>query len=379
MHIYESVVFAIEFASVVTGCIGTTTNAQMSAPAGNHARNDSAISAASSAPVATTASDSPCGLPNVGASGVARPSGKAENLKVLDWAGFEAAVSWSYDDAQPSHIEHYAELQATGIRQTFYLSTGDGNKDNLGALWAQAVRDGHELGNHTAHHCHANGLGCSFGAWAGSIGAELDQCTAFITQNYPQKSVWTAASPFGDVGYDAQTQSRFLLNRGVKGGMVGPNDSTDPSELPCHMAASGESSDSFNKVIMESKLAGKWVIMVIHSVNPTQATWYNPVELAAITSSIATTKEFGTVWQDSVVNVGAYWMGQKAFMAGTTKSDGASLTRTWRLPKTFPSGKCLRVTADGGVVTQNGKEIAWNDHGYYEIALDVGALTFSAR
>jgi hypothetical protein len=132
---------------------------------------------------------------------------------------------------------------------------------------------------------------------------------------------------------------------------------------------------------MENKLAGKWVIMVIHSVNPTNAKWYNPVELEAIKSSIASTKEFGTVWQDSVVNVGAYWMGQKAFSAGPIKSDASSLgqTQTWVLPTSFPSGRCLRVKADGGVLRQNGREVTWNDHGYYEIALDAGALTLSPQ
>jgi len=366
--------FAVSLACV--GCIGTSPSPETSprSVAGdNPARPAKTASAINSAEV------SPCDLPNIGNGGVARPTGSSGNLSVLDWAGFESAVSWSYDDAQPSHIEHYAALSATGVRQTFYLSTGDGNRANLEATWARAVQDGHELGNHTAHHCHANGDGCSFGAWAGSIGAEFDQCTAFITQNYPQEAVWTSASPFGDSGYDHEAQSRFFLNRGVKSGSIGPNDATDPFELPCHMAVSDESADSFNRVILAAKSARKWVIMLIHSVNPTNAKWYNPVDLEAITSSIAATKELGTVWQDSVVNVGAYWMGQRVVLAGSTRQDGNSLIRSWTLPKHFPRGRCLRVKVDGGVLRQNGREIAWNDHGYYEIALDAGSLTLSAN
>ena len=40
--------------------------------------------------------------------GVAKPAGAPGSLTVLNWAGFKSAVSWTFDDAQPSHIAHYA-------------------------------------------------------------------------------------------------------------------------------------------------------------------------------------------------------------------------------------------------------------------------------
>jgi len=50
-------------------------------------------------------------------------NGKADQggspLKVLDWAGFEAAASYSFDDGQPSHTQHWAALKATGIPMTW--------------------------------------------------------------------------------------------------------------------------------------------------------------------------------------------------------------------------------------------------------------------
>ena len=36
---------------------------------------------------------------------IPRPSGRPENLRVLDWAGFRGAVSYTFDDSQPSQIE----------------------------------------------------------------------------------------------------------------------------------------------------------------------------------------------------------------------------------------------------------------------------------
>ena len=377
MHVYYKLGSSLLVLSLgAAGCIGSTSNASVTSEAAVKSEVTASASLESASPPVPL---SACGLPEVGGGGVARPTAAPGNLTVLDWAGFDSAVSWTYDDSQPSHIAHYAELQATGIRQTFYISSGVGNDKDFDATWTQAVRDGHELGNHTAHHCRASGQGCSFGTWAGSLGAELDQCTSFITEHYPQKAVWTSASPFGDVQYDPDTRSRFFLNRGVKGGLVGPNDNTDPSELPCHMAAAGETASSFNNTIREAKAARKWVLLLIHTISPTSANWYNPVKISEITESINATKELRTVWQDSVVNVGAYWMGQKLFTSGATKSDASNQTRTWTLPKNFPSGKCLRVNVDGGVLRQNGKEVGWNEHGYYEIALDAGSLTLSPR
>ena len=56
-----------------------------------------------------------------------KPSGRPGNLTVLDWAGFKAAVSWTFVDAQPSHIAHYTELNAVGVPMTFYITSANSN------------------------------------------------------------------------------------------------------------------------------------------------------------------------------------------------------------------------------------------------------------
>ena len=116
---------------------------------------------------------------------------------MLDWAGFEAAVSWTYDDSLTSQIQHYSELHATGVRQTFYIVSGN---NAMNAVWSMAARDGHEVANHTAHHCHDNGTGCAWGTYAGSLANELTQCTMHITQNFGVSGVYTMAAPFGPAG-----------------------------------------------------------------------------------------------------------------------------------------------------------------------------------
>ena len=133
-----------------------------------------------------------------GVSDLPAPSGDAPNLRVLPWAGFRAAVSYTFDDSQPSQIEHWPALAATGARMTFYVnSSGKGNA-GYASTWLDAIAQGHEIGNHTVNHCHATLADCS-GA-LGSLDEEIDACSSHIIDDLGQPSVWTFASPFGDLG-----------------------------------------------------------------------------------------------------------------------------------------------------------------------------------
>ena len=49
-----------------------------------------------------------------GDANVPEPSGAPGGLTVLHWAGFQGAVSYTFDDANASQIAHYDELQALG-------------------------------------------------------------------------------------------------------------------------------------------------------------------------------------------------------------------------------------------------------------------------
>jgi peptidoglycan/xylan/chitin deacetylase (PgdA/CDA1 family) len=297
---------------------------------------------------------------------------------VLAWAGFTAAVTWTFDDAQPSQIAHYAELQAVGIPMTFYISTNNSSEANYDSTWTQAIKDGSEIGNHTVHHCHANLTGCSFGTPLANLGDELDQATSYITQHYPQPAVWTSASPFGDTGYDSNDPTRFFLNRGVGGGMIGANDSSDPFNLPIYLAQTGDTAAVFNTHTDSAHTSGKWQIFLVHTITPTTANWYNPVAITDVTGAMTHGKSLADVWNDTLANVGAYWLAQKVFSSLTPATTaGGIITYKWTLPAHFPSGKYLRVKVSGGKLTQGSAVLPWNGHGYYEVSLDAGSLTIS--
>jgi hypothetical protein len=88
-------------------------------------------------------------------------------------------------------------------------------------------------------------------------------------------------------------------------------------------------------------------------------------------------KSFGTMWIDSVVNIGAYWRGQQLLQAATPGTGGGVTTWRWTLPPNFPAGRKLRVVVDGGTLTQNGMPLSWDRHGYYEVALDAQSLSWT--
>jgi peptidoglycan/xylan/chitin deacetylase (PgdA/CDA1 family) len=319
----------------------------------------------------------PHGLPIPPGPALARPVGAVGNLRVLDWAGFRAAVSWTFDDAQPSHIEHYAELQSVGVPMTFYFTSGNRGPAAFDATWVRAVRDGHELGNHSAHHCHADLSGCLGGRGEQTLAREVDECTRYITEHYPQPGVWTLAAPFGDGGYEAIAATRFLVNRGVWPGMIAPRDRADPFNLPCYAVVEGDTAGRFNRQTRLARDSGKWLIFLVHTLTPTPGGGYAPVPVGEVVAGMRYGRSLGDVWMGTVVDVAAYWIGQKVLMDSVPATSNGVTTWTWSLPVGFPPGKYLRVRVDGGILAQGGSALPWDEHGYFEVALDARSLTLA--
>jgi len=231
-----------------------------------------------------------------GPGDVPRPSGTSANLRVLPWAGFSAGVSYTFDDSQPSQLEHWQELKATGIRMTFYINSVSNWAAGYDDTWRDALAQGHEIANHTVHHCRPSELTdadtstCSNGL--ATVEEEIDQCTAYIASPIGQPAVWTFAYPFGDLGYKAAASTRFFLARGVQQGTIAPNDARDPFNLPIIGYAGdptvpgGDPVTLFNTDIDTAVTQGRWLIYLFHSILPTTNNWFAGEDIAAITGSI---------------------------------------------------------------------------------------------
>lgn len=165
--------------------------------------------------------------------------------------------------------------------------------------------------------------------------------------------------------------TRFFLNRGARQGQIAPNDTKDRNDLPVHDPAAGETSSTLNSFIDRAHSSGKWQIFMFHSLQPGQG--YHPVDVADVTASINHAQSMGDVWIDSMVNVGAYWLGREVITDATSEQYGDE-TITWTLPAHFPTGRFVRVSVTGGTLEQNGQVLPWNEAGFYEVALDPGSL-----
>jgi peptidoglycan/xylan/chitin deacetylase (PgdA/CDA1 family) len=354
--------------AATAACVGTAAPPPAATPAAAPAAASTPAPASAGAPART-------GLPAPATTGVARPSGAPGNLSVLDWGGFKAAVSWTFDDAQPSHIAHYAELQAVGVPMTFYVTTNNDGEAGFWETWQRAVKDGNEIGNHSVHHCHSNLAGCTSGRPLATLDAEIDDASNAIVAHTGQPAVWTAASPFGDGGYNRPAESRFFINRGVPEGTIAPRDGSDRFNLPIHIVATGEKAAHMDQIAEAAHAGGRWVIFLVHTLTPTDAIWYAPVATTDVTAAMSHAKALPDVWTGTLVDVAAYWWGQKLLTEAKPVVSGATTNWTWTLPPHFPPGKVVRVKVDGGTPSQNGSPLAWSEHGYYEVALDAGSLT----
>jgi hypothetical protein len=304
---------------------------------------------------------STCGLPPGPDSGVAAPSGSATKIDVLPWAGFKAATSFSLDDGNSSQIQNYSTLNGMGVKLTFYLVTGWSSFND--PIWKQAIKDGHEIGNHTqSHSCGTASQGES------DIKSKLGV------------TAYTLAAPNGDTSCGSSVDSlNLLLNRGVNGGSVSftADDSTVAKNLPTSLPAQGAAASALTSTIDGAYNKGEWQTFCIHGFTGDSAA-YQPIPLASLTDAVKTEKQKKDLWIDTMQAVGAYWRAGRAFAKATKTTSGGDTTWKWTVAAHIPPNTCLRVKPDGGVVKQKGAVVPWDDHGYYEISFNAGEVTLSA-
>jgi hypothetical protein len=270
-------------------------------------------------------------------------------MKVLDWAGFKGAVSFTFDDNRPSQMTNYSKLKASGAHFTWFV-VGSWTPSSQ---YKATLADGQEIANHTYSHNATGSL------------SDLQQNETYITSNFGVTAN-SMAAPNCDQSWSTVAPSVLFQNRGPCGqtaGTVSPRDSTSAFLLPAYLPNTNETSST----MIGSFTTGKWRIFVVHGFDG-EASTYQPVSSDEMAKTMTNAVTNG-YWTETITNVGAYWQGQSKISASATT------TATWSLPTHFPPNMCVRITTTGGTVTQKGAEVPWDDHGYYQISLDAGAVT----
>ena len=316
------------------------------------------------------------GYPAAGASGQAAPTGTGSKVTVLPWAGFKGAISFTFDDTNSSQISNYSALQAlndkgNNVRYTFFLWTNKSTEMGS-SVWPQAVKDGHELGNHTNSHQSA----------ANSSDIQTAETTIKSKFNV---TAYSFAAPNGDASYETVVPPMKILTTNRTAGNSGGISMTDnPSSkqyaLPCIIPATGSNASTMEGLFKNDITGGKWQIFLVHGFTGGSDSAYQPVPIAEFTATVKSVKDMGNIWIDSVGTISAYWIGGYNFSKLTATTSGTDKTWTWKtsdFATPFPPGKYLRVTTDGGTLKQGNTVLPWDDHGYYEVSLDAGTLTLS--
>lgn len=299
-----------------------------------------------------------CGFPELSA-----PLGAStQPLEVVNWAGRQAALSYTLDDGTASQIANYDALNGLGVPLTFYLVTNWGANN---AVWKRAVADGHEIGNHSQSHPEMG------------TGPNLDAATAFLEEELGVRPL-TMAAPYGNPSYPPLAPARFLINRGVGGGSIAPNGNSDQYNLPTYTPPSNANKATLDSGVSNAVSQGRWQTVLVHGFTGGGDGAYQPIPLADFLAHIEGQRDGGQVWIDTVLRVGAYYLGQKLLTAATPVPEGSATKWSWTLPEFFPTGHCLRVRSSGRVL-QGGQPVAENPLGYYDIALDAGELTVEPR
>jgi sialate O-acetylesterase len=194
------------------------------------------------------------------------------------WQGKKCAVVLTYDDGIDEHLDHaIPALDSMGFHGTFYIS---GNfrafQDRMGD-WAQAAKNGHELGNHTLFHpCNGKLPGRE---WVSpdydlsnySIQRMTDEIRLnnILLESLDGKTERTFAFTCGDMTIGGEpfidrVKGDVAAARAVREEML-PMGRIDIYNIPSYMI-NGESGEQLIELVKRARETGSLLVFLFHGV-----------------------------------------------------------------------------------------------------------------
>lgn len=203
--------------------------------------------------------------------------------------GAAAAVSLTFDDGNEDNLElAIPDLEAAGLRATFYLNTGRTSIHQRAADWKAAHQRGHEIGNHSVHHpCSAKAYsdsGRPVPTWMvhqvekytpAMIEAEVGEAADWLDANIgtdPDRTyaypcgVTTIGDPPDAAPYDAAVLKRCIAARATGGQLNNPR-----TVNLLRVAAFHGGGDDANRLIDLCTRAiptNSWSVLYFHRIGP---------------------------------------------------------------------------------------------------------------
>jgi hypothetical protein len=302
--------------------------------------------------------------------------GQVNGLKVLPWNDHRAAVSLTFDDARPVHLDlAIPELNKRHMRATFFVIVS-----KLTRLddWRKAQLQGHEIGNHSVSHEHPAELT--------KAGEELqvEDAKRFLDSNFKSEII-TFAYPYTEVspGIKFWVQKYDFAARGWggDGNLLYVSAAADPDwyNLPSQPVYTKYDKNVYEGWFEKAISMGAWTTLQFHGIGD-PSTGYEPIPTNTFISILDYLKreQVKGLWVAPFGEVAAYLRAQKILEATRSTTANGESHVMWDVPTPFPHGVVLKVRVDQRShlrLYQRGRELRADKQGIYSVSFDSGELT----
>src|ERR1700733_11004937 len=297
-------------------------------------------------------------------------------LRVLPWNGHSAAVSLTFDDARPVHLDVVVpELNKRHLNATFFVIVS-----KLTRLddWRRAQAQGHEIGNHSVTHQHPAELN------QGSEELEVEDAKKFLDSNF-KSDVTIFAYPYCELssGLLFWVKRYDFAARGWQGdgesAYVTSDTQPDWYNLPSQPAYTRYDATVYRSWIDKAFAMHAWTTIQIHGIGD-PSTGFEPIPTDTFFSLLDSLKaeESRGLWVAPFGTVAAYLRAQKIVEAAQPQIENGDEKVVLKAPDPFPTGVVLKIVIAGGAqnhVYQGNRELHPDKNGVYLVSFDSGEIT----
>jgi peptidoglycan/xylan/chitin deacetylase (PgdA/CDA1 family) len=291
----------------------------------------------------------------------------AGDLKIAPWNGFKGAVSFTFDDGDPSHQNvAIPELDKRKIRGTFFLIV-----KSMGGVgpWKQAAATGHEIASHSETHRNPSQIKPE------EEDAEIAGAAKTL-EGVVGHPIVSFAYPFSAItpSLKAKVEKSHLVARGGVGAVIPPDPEPDWLNLVSQATSTEGKVETYKGWIDEALGKGAWSIFMIHGLEGTP--WgYSPIKKAVFGETLDYVKD-KDLWVAPFGEVGAYFRAQKLLEKSKGVVAPGGMKWEWKVPTLFQKGIVLKVKIDPArqELRQKDAPIKPDAKGLCSIRFDEGSL-----
>ncbi|PYX08135.1 MAG: hypothetical protein DMG88_11705 [Acidobacteria bacterium] len=292
-------------------------------------------------------------------------------LKVLPWNGRRAAVSLTFDDARPIHLDvAVPELNKRHLRGTFFVPVS-----KLTRLddWRKVLLQGQEIGNHSLSHEHASALTVE------GEETQVEDAKAFLDSNF-NTNITIFAYPYMETspGLVSWVKKYDFAARGWPGNgdllYVKPDVEPDWYNLPGQPIFTKYDVSVYKGWVDKAISLAAWTTFQFHGIGDPSTGWEPiPTHTFLYILDYLKSQEPSGLWVAPFGEVAAYLRAQKILEKAQSEVIGDREKFTWEAPSPFPRGVVLKVVINDARhlrLFQHGRELHPSNHGVYSVSFD---------